>query len=486
MSRLPLAGLLGAALAALAAAPAGAERLPPEGRCPALSAAPGAAPGEDAMPLQLREGMVLGYQDLLALSRLLPPEIWRNRLQFFHDGMRMEIGPCHRRYPAGAAYAAATERFAGQARVDDDGNLHDYTAGRPFDGEATHPESEDAGVRWAWNAEMRWRGAGPVGRFRLVDMPSRLGSVHTYEGTFFLIQTRHRADLAGSDYRLPQAEDDLWVAGGRFQEPFEARHLAWRQFRPAEVQHDWSEPDDTFVYVPTMRKLRRAATSWSDGVFTPRYTVSGDAGGGGMAIGGGNEFGVDAINPTAGRSIAASEDIRRGFTGLALRPNAWIWRVQAEREVLAPLNGSRPGYPESERRNFGESGLSFGNDRWEVRYAVVLEAVARRGDLPYDRLELWVDFQTGQPLYWMTRRGPGRLVDVGLFVHRFSGDIPAYPTWPDGSAANVFDPVGAAFYQVAAGNAGWRRESYDVRSVPVEGAELQRFTSSDALLKGGR
>ena len=30
---------------------------------------------------------------------LLPPEIWRNREQFFHDGMRLEIGPCHRRYP---------------------------------------------------------------------------------------------------------------------------------------------------------------------------------------------------------------------------------------------------------------------------------------------------------------------------------------------------------------------------------------------------
>jgi hypothetical protein len=38
--------------------------------------------------------------------------------------------------------------------------------------------------------------------------------------------------------------------------------------------------------VPTMRKMRRAPSAWVDGIFMPRYRVSGDAGGGGLPIGG--------------------------------------------------------------------------------------------------------------------------------------------------------------------------------------------------------
>ncbi len=47
----------------------------------------------------------------------------------------------------------------------------------------------------------------------------------------------------------------------------------------------------------------------------------------------------------------------------------------------------------------------------------------------------------------------------------------------------VFDPVAAVFYYVP-GGAGWRRESYDVRSVPVDPARLRKLTSTDELMKG--
>ena len=80
-----------------------------------------------------------------------------------------------------------------------------------------------------------------------------------------------------------------------------------------------------------------------------------------------------------------TENLRRGFTGLALRPNAYVWRVQGEREVLAPINVTRGGYPEDRERNFGPSGLSVGNDRWDVRYAVVIQGAlegARPGVRP--------------------------------------------------------------------------------------------------------
>lgn len=472
-----------AALAALFAAVSASAAPPAEGECPILTGIPGAGPAEDAVSVRLREGMLLNSADVLLLGSLLPPEVWRNRDAFFHDGMRMELGPCHRRYATAEFFEEATRRFAGRARLDAGGNLSDHVAGLPFLPEQIDPKARDAGLRWAWNVERRYRGAGHVGSFRLVDMPSSMGGIQTYEGSWFVLQTTHRADLAPSDYALPIAAESEWIAGGSFTEPLAARHLAWRQIRPQEAALEYAKPDDTFVYVPTMRKVRRAASSWVDGLYTPRYRVSGDFGGGGIPMGGDFAPG-GSINPSSGESIAVTENLRRGFTGLALRPNAYAWRVLEEREVLAPINVTRGGYPEDRQRNFGPSGLSVGNDRWDVRQAVVIQGMLKERGREYDLLTLWIDYQTQQPLYLMTRRRDARqLQEVGILVHRYSGDLARYPAWPGGSAARVFDPVAAVFYDTADGS-GWRRESYDVTSVPPDEKELRRLTSPGFLDRG--
>lgn len=471
----------------LAASPA-ASKPPPEGECPDFTG--GARPGVDGdggVPL-VEEGNVLRLGDLARLKSLLPKPVWSQRSAFFYEGMRMEIGACHRRYPTASFYRSATEKFAGEVSLDEEGGLHGYVAGTPFPPDSIDPDDPQAGTRWAWNYLYRYVGAGPVGKFRLVDMPSRLGTPHTYRGEFFWVRTAHRADLAASGYQTPEADGTVWVAGGRFQAPFNARHLAWRQLRPRETEQEYDAADDTFVYVPTMRKPRRAATTWVDGLFTPRYSVSGDSGaGGGVAYGsGGGEYnpGLKSVNPTAGLSIAATENIRRGFTGLALRPNAYEWTLVGETEVLAPLNASRQGWPSNPDRNYGPSGLSVASDRWDVRQAVVIQGLARRRVDDVAAVKLWIDYQTRQPLYMVTRRENGLLLEVGILVHRFSGGRPDYPAFPGGEAAKVFDPVAASFYHVPGGGAGWRRESYDVRSLPVEPDRLRELTSVGALSKG--
>lgn len=482
-----LSRALGALCAACTLGTAGAAsaELPPEDQCPSLSGIPGGALAEDAAPFRLREGMLLGYEDILLLGKLLPVEVWRNREAFFHDGMRMEIGPCHRRYPIPTFFQEATRRFGGRATVDAAGNLEGHVAGVPFPQDTIDPAAPDAGVRWAWNFEHRYRGAGPAGSFRIVDMPSRIGGIQTYRGKWHLLQTAHRADLAGSEYRIPIAKDTAWVAGGSFQEPTSARHLAWRQLRPLAASAKFSLPDDTFVYVPTMRKVRRSASAWVDGLYTPRYRVAGDSGGGGLPVGGGGDMVPGGSANLAGESIAATENLRRGFEGLAVRPNAYVWRVLGEREVLAPINITRPGYPADPNRNFGPSGLSAGSDRWDVRYAILLQGSLRERGRDFDLLTLWIDYQTLQPLYVITktRRG-GLLQEVGIQMHRFSGDVPRYPPWPDGRRADVFDPVAAVFFDAADGGSGWRREAYDITSVPRSDEERRRMSSPAFLTRG--
>jgi hypothetical protein len=479
------ARLLLSALALLGSTPASAAGAPAENACPTLSGDSDTAVAEDATPARIREGAILGFQDVLRLRSLLPSEIWRNRDAFFHEGMQLEIGPCHRRYPTPAFFGAATRRGAGRVRLDDEGNLHGYVAGLPFPPESIDASAPDAGLRWAWNLERRYRGAGPAGSFRLVDMPSRFGGVQTYRGTWFLLQTGHRADLPDSDYRVPAAQGSAWIAGGSFDEPSAVRHLAWRQLRPLDVAARYSAPDDTFVYVPSMRKVRRASSAWIDGVYMPRYRVGGADAGGALAAGGGRFGPGAALNPSAAESIAVTEHLRRGFEGLALRPNAYHWRLLGAREVLAPLNVTRSGYPANPHRNFGPSGLSVGNDRWDVRYAVVIQGALKERGRDYDLLTWYVDAQTQQPLYLIAkRRGGGQLLEVGVLLHRFSGDLTRYPRWPSGERADVFDPVGAVFHDTADGGSGWRRESYDLTSTPRSEAEIQRLTSPAFLTRG--
>ena len=100
----------------VAAGVASGAGLPPEDECPLIGGTPGSGPNRDAVPTRLSEGMTLSFSDLLQLRTLLPEQVWRNRDQFFHEGMRMLIGPCHRRYPVPAFFTRASEEFAGRPR----------------------------------------------------------------------------------------------------------------------------------------------------------------------------------------------------------------------------------------------------------------------------------------------------------------------------------------------------------------------------------
>jgi hypothetical protein len=467
-------------LLALQSAQAG---LPPENECPTLS--PEAKKGEesDAGPIQIHEGMILTADQMLLLKRLIPPEIWSHREIFFHEGMRLAIGPCHRRYPAPGFFEASTQKFAGAVKLNKKGHLKNYVAGIPFPQETIAADDPLAGHRWAWNFAQRYRGGGPSGRFRILDLPSSLGKEQVYIGEFAWILTGHRADLEANDYSIENSEKNAWIFGGRFDEPFDARHLAWRQYRSLKSETDARKPDDIFVYVPTMRKQRRAAASWADGLYVPSYRITGESAGGGVALGGGAfGAGTGSISPKGGVAAAVSENLRRGFVGLTLRPNAYRWSVVAEVDLLAPLNVMNTGWPTKPYRNYGTRGLSLGDDLWDIRHAIVLVGLALREDSHVRRIKLYIDYETLQPLYYMSNKSGGGILEVGILAHRYSSDQEFYPNYPNGDPLQVFDPVAAVFF--TSGGGGWRRESYGVRSTPLEAAVIQGYLSSANLDRG--
>jgi hypothetical protein len=469
---------LGLALALLLApGPAPAVDVPPAGSCPPYALSPGAGETreEDVVPREFRLGEVIDLDGAERLKNYLPREVWERRQAFFFEGMALQIGPCHRRYPAPDYFQRATAQNAGKARLDDEGNLIGYGGeGLPFPPASIPDDAPDAGSRWAWNYRYRYQAAGFRGDFRIRHVSRRGKHVERYEGdVFFLPLHGIPEDLAGE-----RANDNRFAAGGRFERPGDARGVAWRQFRSEETDRDFRRSDEIFVYVPDARRVRRSAPMSVEGMFMPSYTR-------GSSVSSGQFNLPDAQISTPDSSVAVTEHWRRGFVGLLLRPNAYRFRFQRVQDVIAPINSRALGYPADPDRSYGPSGLSVANDRWDIRRAVVIEGENRVREEPVRKVILYVDALTQQPLYFISRRAKGLIQEVGIFVGLYSAHDPLAPKWAgNGDDFGVILPVAQTF--LVAGEGGWLRESYEVRSDPPSASDWRRFTSTIKLQQRGR
>ena len=196
----------------------------------------------------------------------------------------MEIGSCHRRYQIPDFYREATEKFADRVRVDADGIWKATWPGSPSRRTESTRRLPTPGRSGPGTSSTATWARGRSGSSASSICPAASARPRPISATSStsapVIAPTSPPAATGS----PRPTKSLWIAGGSFDEPFNARHLAWRQIRPEKADRKYKEADDTFVYVPTMRKPRRAATTWVDGIFTPRYTVSGDDGGGGFPL----------------------------------------------------------------------------------------------------------------------------------------------------------------------------------------------------------
>jgi hypothetical protein len=404
-----------------------------------------------------REGDTIGFDQLESLKAFLPKEVWANRDFFFFEGMSLEIGPFFRDYSPAQVYEDATAKFAGQPKLGPDGSLEGYTAGQPFPIDQIDCKADpDAGTKIIWDFHYRW---GP---------PSGLSSFYYsywdrgeelplyYEGTGGGVQLSHRAEptLLEEGGDMFRGETRKNAGGAEVTAPFDARGIMLLTYRYKESDKplDQARNDDTWVYVPTLRRVRRISTAQRTDAIS------------------GTDFTLDDLF---------------SFNGVVPQ---YEWKCLGEQDVLAPFNTKVKAYPYVKDQSFGPYGLSFANDRWELRKALILRMDPRNEDHPYSRKDIYLDKETLQPLYSFAYDQKEELWKIIYHNHRWSEDHSLtgewMAKWEEVDAPRIVTVVCDTIINVQTGT-GNRIEIWDSSGKRVGNkAQIRRYIDVGRLTRG--
>jgi hypothetical protein len=338
-----------------------------------------------------QEGDVISVDGVDKLKPFLPPEFWANRDFFFYEGMKLEIGPSYRDYSPAEAYAGATEKFAGTAKIGPESSLSGYTAGQPFPMDQIDCKGDpQAGAKIIWNFDYQWEGDGADARFYYSYWDRGEQLPLYFEGTSKAIALAHRVEpeslAQGGD--LFRNEKRKGAYGIEVAAPFDARGIAVLNYRykAADGPSAETKNDDTWVYVPTLRRVRRVSSAQR----------------------------ADAVSGTD-----FTFDDLRSFAGIVPQ---YTWQCLGELDLVAPMNSKVAAYPYSRDHNFGPYGLSYADDRWELRHAIKIRFTPNNADHPYHHKDIYLDKQTLVALYSFAYDRKGELWKIIWHNHRWSGD----------------------------------------------------------------
>jgi hypothetical protein len=422
---------------------------------------------EDVIPgVPFKEGDVLSYEQLDKLKDYLPPEFWENREYFFYEGMQIEVGPFQRPYPVSAEYQAQTERFRGQASIGKDGALTNYTAGQPF-AEIDCKGDPHAGTKVMWNFIKRWEGDGSQSEWSYTywDRGEQLPLYYEGDAKYIFMTHRVEPQYAANDHSIFKNDKRREIQGIEVNAPFDARGILIMhyRYRSADGSLDQAKNDDTWVYLPDLRRVRRISTAQR----------------------------TDSVQGTD-----FTQDDLRSFDGVVPQ---YSWHCLGEQTVLAPFNSKALAYPYTRDYNFGPFGFSFASDRWELRDAWIIRFKPKNDDHPYSQKDLWIDKATFEPLYSFAYDRKQELWKIIWHSHRYSedwhGETPEttdprgeqgvwYPGWEGVEKPNDIRVVADIIVNVQTGT-GNRIEFWDNHGVPLGSkGKLRRYIDIGRLNKG--
>ena len=310
-------------------------------------------------------GETLKSADLEKLRPFLPPGYFE---EYAFPEVEFVTTPTGE-YPPHHVYQAATEQFAAQTRLAEDGALVGYVAGQPFPNDTLDPADPTSGLKAAWNFNFRWQHYGQRAQ-RYVYLFMRRGGSHSlpknlpqdmitggggtierviwqrFQRVYFTHVSMHPE--ANYLFPAPDASQFEYKDYVEFLDPYDVRGQRMVILRSADPH----QADQAWMYVPSLRKVRRfSAEEKSD-------------------------------------SFVGSDGTLDDFYGFSGRPLDYDWKFHGWKTVIHTMN-AHPAYP----HYYGPNGwLPF--DRWELRNCVVVEQIPKDPNHPYSAKLLFWDAQT--------------------------------------------------------------------------------------------
>ena len=300
--------------------------------------------------------------------------------------------------PLRRAFVAATEKYAAQVRLGADGlTLENYVAGRPFPN--PDPADPQVAVKIMQNFSMQ----SAIDDLDIRNFDADTGPISTTRPLqierHFLIEHFRRLQYRGRLYVDPKPTIPN-TEGFNYKEtlhpliePFDLKGVGSTSYRYL----DPSRQDDTWLYLPSLRRVRRFSTTQrSDALF-------------------GQDTDVDSYAGYAGQI-------------------AWMdWRLLGERPMLAAFHTTHFPVKWTE----GAADWAFDGE-WEKRDVWVLEGRSKLPQYAYSKRVLYVDKEVFVIVYSdMYDRG-GELWKIWINNWRF--DYEAYPGAPRYEEITPFIP----------------------------------------------
>jgi outer membrane lipoprotein-sorting protein len=292
---------------------------------------------------ELKPGDTIGPSNWRRVEDMVAPHLL-NRIK---GGLTFQIKP-PKIYTPPKEYLEATEKYSAQVRLGANGELLNYVAGLPFpkiDG-----KDPQAGPKLAWNFYWRWLGddfktGGATKEGTILRLAiERDGSERRADLVSYTIFPRTRYTLPPKP-AIPGYEHIDWSQIRIDSYPRDTSGTTTLEFRYA----DPNRPDDLYLYIPSIRRIRRATTTQRCQTLAP------------------SEFTLDDIN------------------SFNAKITDFNYKLLGEKKVLT---------------NFEEQGLPFRrkpgdyvplDEKWEVQEVYVLEITPKDPSYCYPKKIVWVD-----------------------------------------------------------------------------------------------
>jgi hypothetical protein len=413
---------------------------------------------EDVKPgaPSFKEGDVITLDKIEQIRPFLPPEFWDNRDFFFYEGMQLEIGPSFADYSPADVYKQATQKYSGAVKLGPESSIENYRAGQPFPIEKIDCKGDpQAGAKLAWNLMRRWEGFGGTGvdfYYSYWDRGEELPLYYQGTSTGVQLAFRPEPEYDDTDGDVFRNEKRYEASGPSVDAPFDARGimLLTYRYKASYGPKATAKNDDTWVYVPTLRRVRRISSAQR----------------------------TDAVSGTD-----FTFDDLFSFNGIVPQ---YDWSCLGEMDILAPARTKVKAYPYSKDHNFGPYGLSYADDRWELRHAIKFRFTPLTADHPYSHKDIYIDKNSMEPLYSFAYDRKKELWKIIWHNHRWSEDegYTEYRGWKDVPEPRDLLVVSDTIVNVQTGT-GNRIEFWNRSGTPMDGVgKIRRFIDVGRLTKG--